>query len=62
LPKQEKVLDFKTEKELLLSTFEGFELVEDDFFKTLSKKVKELWTIGNVDAKYKPAIQRTSFR
>jgi ferredoxin-nitrite reductase len=62
LPKQDKVLSFEEEKELLLSTFDGFSLVEDDFFKTLSKKVKELWTIGDVDAHYKPPIQRTSFR
>jgi len=62
LPKQERKLTLEEEKQLLFDTFEGFELVEDDFFKTISKKVKELWTIGDVDAHYKPPIQRTNFR
>ena len=62
LPKQEKTLSFEEEKELLLSTFDGIELVEDDFFKTLSKRVKDAWTIGDIDAHYKPPIQRTNFR
>ena len=62
LPKQERKLTLEEEKALLLRSFEGFELVEDDFFKTLSKKTKELWTIGDVDAHYKPPIHRVNYR
>ena len=62
LPLQEKELTLEEEKTLLLETFAGFELVEEDFFKTLSHKAKELWTIEGKDPKYKPPIERTSFR
>jgi ferredoxin-nitrite reductase len=62
LPSQQKELTFEEEKELLLSSFDGFELIEDDFFKTLSHKAKELWTIEGKDPKYKPPIERTNFR
>ncbi len=59
---QERELSEDEEKELLLKTFDGFELIEDDFFKTLSYKAKELWTIEGKDPKYKPPIERTSYR
>jgi len=62
LPKQNHKLSLEEEKQLLFKTFENFELVEDDFFKTISKKVKELWTIGDVDAHYKPPINRVVHR
>ena len=62
LPLQQKELDIEEEKELLLTTFEGFELIEDDFFKTLTAKAKELWTIEGKDPKYKPPILRTVHR
>ncbi len=62
LPKQEKKLSLEEEKELLFQTFPDFELVEDDYFKTVSKKTKELWTIGDVDAHYKPPIERNVYR
>ncbi len=62
LPMPQKELEEDEEKTLLLETFDGFELMEEDFFKTLSHKVKELWTIEGKDPKYKPPIERTSFR
>ncbi len=62
LPKQSRELTPQEERKLLQETFEGFELVEDDYFKTISKKTKELWTIGDVDAHYKPPIERTVYR
>ncbi len=62
LPLQERELSEDEEKELLLGTFADFELVEDDFFKTLSFKAKALWTIEGKDPKYKPPIERRSFR
>ena len=62
LPIFEKVLTIEEEKKLLKETFPDFELIEDDFFKTLSAKAKELWTIEGKDPKYKPPIKRTSFR
>ncbi len=62
LPAQEKELNENEEKELLLKTFEGFELIEDDFFKTLTQKAKKLWTVEGKDPKYKPPIERTAHR
>jgi ferredoxin-nitrite reductase len=62
LPARETEATFEEEKQLLQENFSNFTLVEDDFFKTLSKKTKELWTIGDTDAHYKPPIQRTNFR
>ncbi len=62
LPAQEHELNEEEEKELLQATFKGFELIEDDFFKTLSHKTKELWTIEGKDPKYKPPIERTVYR
>ena len=62
LPVPSKELNEEEERELLLTTFEGFELIDDDFFKTLSHKAKALWTIEGKDPKYKPPIQRTAHR
>ncbi|SFV61278.1 Ferredoxin--nitrite reductase [hydrothermal vent metagenome] len=62
LPKPSKELSFEEERELLLETFKDFELVEDDFFKTLSHKAKELWTVEGKDPKYKPPIKRVVHR
>ncbi len=62
LPVVNKSMTAEEEKVLLQRTFEDFEVVDDDFFKTLSVKTKELWTIAGKDPKYKPPIQRTSFR
>ena len=62
LPLQQKELNIEEEKRLLVENFEGFELLDDDFFKTLTVKTKELWTIEGQDPKYKPPIQRTVHR
>ena len=62
LPIPSKMMTIEEEKALLKETFKDFELVEDDFFKTISQKAKELWTIEGKDPRYKPAIKRTAFR
>ena len=62
LPIPQKKYSEDEEKALLEKTFRGFELEEDNLFKTLSRKAKELWTIQGKDPKYKPPIERTSFR
>ena len=50
------------EKKLLSESFENFELIEDGFRKTISHKVKELWTVEGKDPTYKPPINRTTYR
>jgi len=62
LAKQTKILNIEDEKKLLNESFEDFELEEDDFRKTISTKVKKLWTIKGEDPTYKPPINRTNYR
>ena len=62
LPLQTDTLDFEEEKALLLETFNDFEIVEDNFFKTLSFHTKALWFIEGKDHKYTSPIKRTTFR
>jgi len=62
LPKQTQSMNQEDEKRLLMDNFKDFELTEDDFKKTISLKVKELWTIEGKDPTYKPPIKRTNFR
>ena len=53
---------FEQEVALLKAVFEKEELVEDNFKKTISKLVKELWTVAGEDPHYKPPIKRVNFR
>jgi ferredoxin-nitrite reductase len=53
---------FEEEKELLLQNFPHCVFIDDDFKKTISTLVKELWTIEGEDPHYKPPISRTNFR
>ncbi len=62
LPKQDRVLTQEEELSLLRENFNDFELVEDNMKKSVSKLVKELWTVAGEDPHYKPPIQRTNFR
>jgi len=50
------------EFKLLKSSFEEFELVENDMKKTVSYLAKELWTIEGKDPHYKPPIKRVATR
>jgi len=62
LKKQEKPLSFAEEKQILQASFPQEELIEDNFKKTISKLVKELWTVAGEDPHYKPPIKRVNFR
>ena len=62
LPIQEQSLNANNEKQLLTESFTNFSLFEDDMKKTVSKLVKELWTVEGEDPHYKPPIQRVNFR
>ncbi|MCW9026799.1 MAG: nitrite/sulfite reductase, partial [Thiovulaceae bacterium] len=62
LPKQSATLTQEDEEKLLKDNFEELEIHEDGFRKTISLKVKELWTIEGKDPNYKPPINRTNFR
>ncbi len=62
LPKQEKALPCKEEKQLLFASFANAELIEDDFKKTLSALAKELWTVAGKDPHYKPPMKRVNVR
>ena len=53
---------FQEEKEILLQNFPHCVFIDDDFKKTISTLVKELWTIEGKDPHYKPPISRTNFR
>jgi len=62
LQEQTQRLSHEVEKELLLLTFKEFVFVEDNFKKTISVLVKELWTVEGKDPKYKPKINRVNYR
>jgi len=62
LPKQTQLQTQEEELALLSAHFDTFVLVEDSMKKTVSKVVKELWTVEGKDPHYKPPIKRTSFR
>ena len=62
LPKQSKKISQEDEEKLLKDNFKELEIHEDGFRKTISLKVKELWTIEGKDPNYKPPIERTNFR
>ena len=62
LAKQVKKMSEKDEEKLFKETFDNFEINEEGFRKTISLKVKELWTIEGEDPMYKPAIERTTYR
>ena len=62
LPIQEQSLNADNEKQLLAESFTNFSLFEDDMKKSVSKLVKELWTVEGEDPHYKPPIQRVNFR
>ncbi len=62
LPQQKQRVTEEIERDLLFTNFEDFELVDDDFKKSISHKVKELWTVKGEAALYTPPIKRTAFR
>jgi len=62
LPLQEKNITPQEEQVLLKESFHNFTLVEDDFKKSISALVKELWTVEGEDPHYKPPIKRVNFR
>ena len=62
LPKQDNSLTCKEEKELLFKSFTNFELIDDDFKKSMSALAKELWTVAGKDPHYKPPIKRLNVR
>ncbi len=62
LTKQKEPLTQEVELSLLHENFSTFALVDNSMKKTLSTLVKELWTVGDVDAHYKPPIERTAVR
>jgi ferredoxin-nitrite reductase len=55
-------LAYEDEKKLLMQSFENVALIEDDFKKSISALVKELWTVEGEDPHYKPPIKRVNFR
>jgi ferredoxin-nitrite reductase len=55
-------LRYEDEKKLLTQSFKNVALVEDDFKKSISALVKELWTVEGEDPHYKPPIKRVNFR
>ena len=62
LPKQDSLQTREKEELLLKENFSDFSLIEDDFKKSISALVKELWTIKGADPKYIPPIKRVNFR
>ena len=62
LTKQNSPLTQEAELSLLRENFHDFQLVDEDMKKTVSTLAKELWTVGNVDAHYKPPIERPAVR
>jgi ferredoxin-nitrite reductase len=62
LTKQTNPLSQKEEEVLLKQNFSDFTLHEDDMKKSISKLVKELWTVEGKDPHYKPPIKRVNFR
>ena len=50
------------EKELLEEHFHNIVFVEDNFKKSVSVLVKELWTVAGKDHHYTPPIKRVKFR
>jgi len=62
IPKQNTLQIHEDETKLLYQTFNDFELIDNNFKKTISAISKELWTVEGEDPTYKPPIQRTNFR
>ena len=62
LTKQTEPLTQEEELSLLRESFSTFTLIDTDMKKTISHLSKKLWTVGDVDAHYKPPIQRTAVR
>jgi len=62
LSKQEQPLTQEEELHLLREHFTTFTLVEENIKKSINALSKELWTVGDVDAHYKPPIERTAVR
>jgi len=62
LEKQENPMSEQEELALLQTHFKDFYLEEQSMKKSVSKLVKELWSVEGKDPHYKPPIKRVNFR